>query len=263
MFFVLKKTLGWLANPLNLTLLLLVVSAFFFWQRRWAWGRRRVAVPCLAFAAALFAFFGNGGVCALLITSLESDYPAVPELVEGAPLPPALADCKYVLVLGAGAAYHPERSSLERLSAFSLQRLAEGIRILRCLPPDAKLLVCGWDGGSAREGVLPMAREYERAAVSLGVAGERIVRFEHARDTREEISAAKERAAGAKIAVVTTAFHMPRAMALCAEAGVAATACPTNFSTWEIRTSDFFRWSIGSLGISGYWVHEVLGRMFA
>jgi len=263
MFFILKKTLGWLALPFNLTLFLCACGAFVFWQRRWPHLRRSIAVPCLAAAAVLFLFFGNAGISNSLISSLENNYPAIPEINGSQQPPTALADCKYVLVLGAGAHYHPDRASVSRLSLFSLPRLAEGIRIFRALPPDAKLVVTGWDGGTAREGVLAMACEYERAAISLGVPKERIIRIETARDTRDEITQTKRRAGEARVALVTTAFHMPRAMQLCAETGLDATPCPTGFSTAETHWFDFLKWSPWALAQSGVWVHEFLGKLFA
>jgi hypothetical protein len=55
---------------------------------------------------------------------------------------------------------------------------------------------------------------------------------------------------------------MPRVMKLCRELRLEAAPCPTDFKVTEIRTGDYFSWYIWSLGQSGVWVHETLGKLF-
>jgi uncharacterized SAM-binding protein YcdF (DUF218 family) len=263
MFFFLKKALGWLAMPYNVTILAFLLGSFLLWQKRWLRFKRLGVGICFGIALALFGFFGNSGIGNYLVMALESDYPPIPEVKIGDPLPASLANCKYVIVLGAGVDSHPQRSALTRLSLYSLSRLTEGIRILNMLPADAKLVVSGWNGGSDEESAVSMALEYERAAISLGVPANRILRFDETRDTREEVSATKKLAANSRVALVTTAFHMPRAMKLCREIGVDATACPTGFLSVKPEWQNFFRWHMWMLGQSGVWVHEELGKIFA
>jgi uncharacterized SAM-binding protein YcdF (DUF218 family) len=282
-FFFLKKLLGWLAMPFNWVVFALLVGIILLRQKRYPKLRKRAGLPCLFIAFAGFAVLGNVGVSNALVALLEDAYPPVPETVPAtepapetvlgkptpalapapAPAPSSLSGCRYVFVAGAGAFHHPRRAALMRLSSYSLARLTEGIRILNMLPAETKLVVSGWDGGTGVAEVRTMAREYEQAAISLGVPASRIVRFDATRDTRQEIEALKKLAGGARVAVVTNAFHMRRLMGLCKELGVDAAPCPTGYSTGEARTGDFFKWGIGALGQSGVWLHEILGEIFA
>ncbi|MDR1496789.1 MAG: YdcF family protein [Puniceicoccales bacterium] len=164
------------------------------------------------------------------------------------------------MVLGGGVNYHKDRSALGRLSRPSLARLTEGMRISRVLP-EAGLIV---SGAGPEEG-LSAAREQERTLVSLGMERGRILRFDTTRDTREEIRALKKLAGNAPVALVTSAFHMKRAVALCKEMGVRAVPCPCDYLVFPAtqKTSDFFKWGFGALGSSAAWFHEWLGEIFA
>jgi uncharacterized SAM-binding protein YcdF (DUF218 family) len=162
--------------------------------------------------------------------------------------------------LGGGADFHADRSALARIGHSSRARLAEGIRLLRVLP-DAKLIT----SGSGQADLPTMSQEAEQAALSLGVAVERIIRFDDARDTREEIRALKKQVGDAPVALVTSAFHLPRAMALCKEMRVNAIPCPSDYWSGPAPLSfwAFFRWSGGGLSNSAFCFHEWLGRLAA
>jgi uncharacterized SAM-binding protein YcdF (DUF218 family) len=103
-----------------------------------------------------------------------------------------------------------------------------------------------------------------RAAISLGVAADRIHLIDTARDTDDESRAVKAIAGDDPVALVTSAWHMPRAEALFREADVNALPCPADFSA---RPDARFRWSdlgwdVDSLVRSTWAVHEDLGLLW-
>ncbi|MDR2512864.1 MAG: YdcF family protein [Puniceicoccales bacterium] len=259
MFFHLKKILGFWAMPLPLGFVAVVLGVMLLRQKRFRVLGRRAGWPCLICGCLLLLIFGNVGVANYLLFQLEERHAPIPELAQGMPPPDNLAPCQYVVVLGGGTLYHEGRSSLTRLSWHSLARLAEGLRLAHVLP-SAQLVVSGYSA----EDLLPtMASEYERAAISLGFASGRIVRFDTPKDTREEITELRARIGDAPVAVVTSAFHMERAMVLCRELRVNAVACPTAFSSRTQKNADFLKWSLGAYATSAVWFHEWLGRLFA
>jgi uncharacterized SAM-binding protein YcdF (DUF218 family) len=236
------------------------VGVFLLWQKRFPKLGRRGGRACLAFSVCWLAVFGNVGVCNYLLLGLENEFPAVPEFSEGVFPAKDLSACKYVMVLGGGVNYHKDRSALGRLGRPTLARLMEGMRIARVVP-EAKLIV---SGAGPEEG-LSAALEQERALASLGMERGRIARFDSTRDTREEIEALKKLAGVAPVALVTSASHLRRAMALCEEMGVRAVPCPCDYLVYPAtqETGDFFKWGYGALGGSAVWFHEWLGKLFA
>ena len=80
-------------------------------------------------------------------------------------------------------------------------------------------------------------------------------------DTKHEAHATRAIVDEAPVALVTSAWHMPRAMALFRAAGVNVVPCPTDF---QARPNTDFRWTDWTFDISGldrttFAVHEYLG----
>jgi uncharacterized SAM-binding protein YcdF (DUF218 family) len=220
MFFWLKKSVSFWLMPLPLCLVLVVLGV-------WGWrksktprrGRRLIGAGLL-----LLALCSNGLVSELLVRPLEERYPALPELGSNATPPAALARCQFVVVLGGGNGNSPALPALSQLSTSALGRITEGVRVLRALP-HARLIV----SGPGPLGELTHAETLARAAISLGVDPSRLVRIETARDTEDEAEEVRRIVGQAPVALVTSAWHMPRAMALFRHAGVNALPCPTDY----------------------------------
>jgi uncharacterized SAM-binding protein YcdF (DUF218 family) len=150
----------------------------------------------------------------------------MPEWVaDGAP-PTELAACRFVVVLGGGNGFTPGMAPNHLLSAGSLARIVEGTRLLAQLPA-AKLVVSG-PAIRARE---THATVLARTARALGVPAERIVYIDQARDTEEEAAAARRLVADGPVALVTSAWHMPRAVALFRHEGMRVLPCPADYLT--------------------------------
>lgn len=208
----------------------------------------------------LLLLLSNKFVSVQLVHPLEARYPAIPELVAGQPLPPPLAACRFVVVLGGGNGNSPGLSATNQLSTSALSRMTEAVRLLRVLP-EARLIVSGPGDDSGHP---THATMLGRAAESLGVDRSRIVYIDQARDTEDESQATAQIVGAAPFALVTSAWHMPRAMALFRHAGLAPLAAPADFSA---HTDDSFYWGdvlpdTSSLERSTWAVRERLGYLW-
>jgi uncharacterized SAM-binding protein YcdF (DUF218 family) len=252
MFFWVKKLLGYVLMPVPVCLVLAVVGVSLLWWTR----RRRLGLVLLSTATVLLLLFSNIMFSQWLVRPLENKFPAIPELHAGQPLPPELAACRYVVVLGSGNANTPGRSSLNLLSRSAQARVTEAVRILRHLP-EAKLVLSGPAVGDWPSHATVMSR----AALSLGLDPIRIHLIEKVRDTEDESLAVKNDIGDVPFALVTTAWHMPRAVALFRHAGLNPVPCPTDFTAQddgEFHVTDFL-WDVASIERSTATVRERLG----
>ena len=229
--FGLKKFVSFWLMPLPFCLtLLLVGTCYLFSPRLNRLGRRLVALGTL-----LLLLFGNKFVSTMLIRPLEQLYPSVPELSAAAPVPPRLAACRYIVVLGGGHGDVPAFSATNKLSSSGLARLVEGVRLARLLP-EARLVV----SGPGAPGFPSHGAVLAQAAVSLGIDRSRILIIDTAHDTEDESQATKAIVGTAHVALVTSAWHMRRAAGLFRRAGVAILPCPSDYLA---RTNDHFSWT--------------------
>lgn len=255
MLFWLKKFVTFWLMPLPVCLTLLLVG---LWLTRSA-KRARLGRALLLLGTVLLLLVTNKVVSKALIGPLEGRYPAVPELREGVSLPAGLADCRYVVVLGSGHSDTSGLSSTNQLSAAGIARLTEGVRILRALP-NAKLVVSGPPIGTNPSHATVLAR----AAESFGISRDRIVFVDNARDTEDESQAVKKLAGESPVALVTSAWHMPRSVGLFQHAEVIVRPCPTNYlgnRNRDFRWDDL-TWDSDSLGRSTAAIHEWLGLLW-
>src|ERR1019366_3924740 len=198
--FWLKKLVSFWLMPLPLCLALLFAGLLLGRRPRTQGVGRRL---CCA-AALLLLLLSNRAVSNRMVRPLESEYGAIPEVAPGLPAPPQIAGCAYIVVLGAGNSDMPGVPATGLLTTSALERIVEAVRLLRVLP-GARLLVSGntMAGGPSHATVLA------RAAEALGIAPSRITMIEPARDTEDESRAVARIAGGARVGLVTSAWHMP------------------------------------------------------
>jgi uncharacterized SAM-binding protein YcdF (DUF218 family) len=256
MFFWLKKFIAFWLMPLPLCLLLLTGGLVLLRSKR----RSRLGYALVLAGALLLLVLGNKAVSMALLRPLENFYPAVPEFVASQPLPPGLAACRFVAVLGGGHGDTPGRSAVNQLSNSSRGRLMEAVRLVRALP-DARLIVSGGgeDGRPSHAAVLA------RAAESLGVDPARIIRLETPRDTEDEARELRRVVGAAPFALVTSAGHLRRAAGFMHGAGLHPLPCPADYAARPspgFRLSDY-TWDTDSLERSTKAIYERLGHLWA
>ncbi|PZR15556.1 MAG: hypothetical protein DI539_18300 [Flavobacterium psychrophilum] len=165
----------------------------------------------------------------LLIRNLEQHYP-VYKPVGNEKLP--------VLVLGN---YHADDTSLcpsQKLSAQSLERITESVRIYK-LQSSCPIAFSGF----AVNNKVSTGKIGSEAAVSLGVSPKDTIVLPAPRNTYEEALAYKKRfGTKNKFILVTNATHMPRAMAVFQKLGMQPIAAPTGFLIKEGTGESMYSW---------------------
>lgn len=244
MSFELKRAVDVLTDPLSLALLLALVAGILRWARR-----ARLA-GSLAMVAALVAYAGSTVfVGDALLAPLESRFPPLSD----SRLPPAAA---YVAVLGTG--YDP-RGGVPVTAALAedgLVRIVEGVRLMRRIGA-SHLIV----SGGAPPGHVPSARGYAQLARDLGVADDALIVNDAPLDTRAEAHALVAKIGSSPFVLVTSAYHMPRAMRDMSLAGARAIPAPTGQLALRDVPCGWHCWlpTAGGLQRSQRALHEYLG----
>lgn len=222
MFFVLSKTFGVMLLPTNLLIELGLLGAVLLVTRIASLGRRILVAAIVLLAICGYSPFGN-----LVLYPLEQRFPPW-DTTEGAP--------DGIIVLGGpvdpdlSAFYHRPvvTSSADRMIAAAA---------LAYRYPNARLV---YTGGSARL-ISNDEKEADYASdvfESLGIAKSRLIMERLARNTAENAAFTKalvKPKAGERWLLVTSAFHMPRAVGLFRKAGFAVEAYPVD---WRIGGRD-------------------------
>jgi uncharacterized SAM-binding protein YcdF (DUF218 family) len=260
--FLVKKIVGHLLMPLPLALGLLTLGLLLIGLRRRARGWALIGLGWLVLVVA-----SNRGVSHALTASLETQFPPAPV----SPVdtwPAELRESGFVAVLGGGNGDRPGLSAGQRLSPSARARLVEGLRVALALP-GSWLVVSGptdaFDDATVQAPV-PHARVLADAAVELGFPRERIVEITTARDTAEEVVAIKQLIGEERVALVSSAWHLPRAMHLAETEGVAAFACPADYlggRDARVKKLSWVTWDGESLVNTTRAWREYLGQAWA
>jgi uncharacterized SAM-binding protein YcdF (DUF218 family) len=241
----LQKALGRLVMPMGLLWLVLLFGALVFWHRN-QMGEWAAAMLAFVFAGLV----GNGPVATSLIATLEAEVPRNAELDE---------PFDAVIVLGGGTKGDAERGF--ELST-SGDRVFLGARLFRA--GKTPLLVTS---GSPVPGV--GAHHSHRASASLwqemGIPTLAIIEVKGATNTSEEAKAhaALIRERGWKrVGLVSSAWHLPRALALFEKEGVRVHPLPADHrgdpEPWRGLLSMIPTGGAAALMSQALW--EVLGR---
>lgn len=219
---LIKQLVGELARPLVVSALIGTAAVICRLQ-----GWRRSAALTSALAV-LIAYLGAlVPVGSALIGPLERQYPPLrTELPK-----PAIQN---IVVLG--SAYNPSGGIpiTAALNEVGLVRIVEGIRLMRRLGA-TKLVVSG--GAPAGQG--RSAIGYAELARELGVSDSSLVILDTPRDTAAEARVVTELLGQSPFVLVTSAFHMPRAMRLMQRNGAHPIPAPTG----QLADNAAIRWS--------------------
>jgi len=226
MTFALSKILWPITQPSNLLLLLLVIGLVAWRARDARWGRRLVTAVGLGLAVLGLLPVGSG-----LLHPLESRFPqprAMPAKIDG------------IVVLG--GAIQRKLSQVWGRPALNerAERMTAALALARRYPA-AKLVFTGGIGGLSQAG--PTEAEVARAFFAeQGLDPARIL-FEHrSRNTYENAIDSYRLvhpAPGQIWLLVTSAFHMPRALGVFRQAGWTMIPYPVDYQTTGGFPSDW------------------------
>jgi uncharacterized SAM-binding protein YcdF (DUF218 family) len=260
MFVYLTKIVWALLSPLSLTLIL---SALGLVLVAIGWRRTGIASGTLGLLILALSTCTNFGE--VLIAPLENRFVRVAE--------PAHIDGIVVLGGGMDQAVNTVRKGWEL--KYSGDRFVETLR-LALTHPEAKLVL---SGGVAvtNEGEEPEADAAARFYRAFGIAADRLIIEPKSRNTEENAQFSKELAApkpGETWLLVTSAFHMPRSMALFRRAGFEVIAWPADYMS---AGNQSFALSLGDAsdklvttnlavrewaGLVGYWLAGKIDSVF-
>ncbi|PLY06859.1 MAG: hypothetical protein C0625_07915 [Arcobacter sp.] len=243
MLFTIKKFISMFLMPMSLGLILLFLGIIFLLSKNYKRAKFFLISSFIWLALIGYSPFSN-----YLIQPLENQYKSYIDV------DPKI---EYVLVLGSGHVTNDKMSKLSQLSTSALMRLTEGIRIYRKLD-NGKLILSGYAGEDIKT---PHAFISRDVAISLGVPASDIITQEEAKDTAEEAEYAKKTVNKNKFVLVTSAFHMPRAINIFESANLSPIAAPTDFLSKE--DGDYKREPRGKeIRKSELAIHEYLGTFW-
>jgi uncharacterized SAM-binding protein YcdF (DUF218 family) len=239
--FYLKKTISFFIEPYGFILLLLFLSLFFLYKKRY-----KVVTIFLSFGFGLYLLFAYPPFSNLLVKPLEERYHTYKYD----------HNISFIHVLGHGSNddYTQPISSL--LTDAALKRVVEGVIIYK-KQPHAKLIFTGFAGGST----LATAKANAMVAMELGVDKKDIIINDLPKDTAEEVAYVKTLVGDAPFVVVTSAMHLPRTMALYHKAGLDPIPAPCDFKKFTVR-SLLDKPEAVSLQNSQNAVHEYIGILW-
>jgi uncharacterized SAM-binding protein YcdF (DUF218 family) len=219
LFFLLSKTLGIMLLPTNLLIGIGLVGAILLATRSELIGRKLMTVSIALLAICGFSPLGN-----LVLYPLESRFP---------PWDPARGAPDGIVVLG--GSIDPDLSAAHGVTVFSgsVDRIIAAAALAHRYPK-ARLV---FSGGNANLVSSDAAKEADYAMAvfeSLGISKERLIMERRSRNTQENAEFSKAIAApksGERWLLVTSAFHMPRAVGLFRKAGFAVEPYPVDWRT--------------------------------
>jgi uncharacterized SAM-binding protein YcdF (DUF218 family) len=221
--YILKKIISAFLLPLPVFLILLTVGVCLLWFTR---RQRAGKILCSAGLLAL-GLFSYDAVSDLLLAPLEDDFP--PLLVADHPAPgdAAARQARWIVVLGGGYSVAPSLPATSELNVVTLARLVEAVRLKNQIPA-AKLVVSGGYGVGAT-----MADVFTDAAVSLGVPRGDVVAERRTFDTADEARFIHEIVRDAPFILVTSASHLPRAVALFRKQGMSPLPAAADYGSLD------------------------------
>jgi len=186
-----------------------------------------------------------------LVTALEGPP------TEGAALSaPNSADTS-VIVLGSGELWTPGGQAAPRLDENGWERLHQGVRLWR--RTGGTLIMTGGPGGADQP---TLAGQMGIVATELGVPSSHIALALNSRTTYEDLFSAKPLLRPGPVWLVTSAIHMPRAMAVAGQLGIEASPYPVDFR--QIRHVTWRAWipDNASADRMSAALHELVGRAY-
>lgn len=246
-WFSFKKLLSIYINPVAITLELvflgIVLIGFASRRPRKPPGPRWVKVRAFIGDLGLFLVFlgiltlfgaGIDPVAHALALRLEERYPPLEER-DGRPFVPG-AEPEAIVVLAAGHRSVERKPTLSRLTRHGLARVTGGVDLWKSFPA-ARFIITG-----NPEETAAMRAIAER----LGVPADHIVEESESRDTKDHPRKLAPILGDARFLLVTSAMHMPRAVALFRATGLDPVPAPVDFMVWP-TPADYDPYQPGSI----------------
>ncbi len=238
-------------DPLSLSIILLAAGVLIIIALK---RKQRLGKWLIAAAFVILMLASSGITSVYLLSGLENAYPVFKPDKENT------RGIKWIVILGGGKNTCPDVPVSGRLDQEALQRLVEGIYISRRVPA-ARIIL----SGGIPENGMSNSKAYEITAVTLGIDKSRIVMEERPRDTFEEAVKIRETVKRDRFILVTSAYHMKRAMALFKKQGMHPVPAPAGHLTGDCFhfKPENILFSSRNIQNSSRAVHELLGILYS
>ena len=247
--FLLKKITGLLLSPLTVCIVLFVSGLFLLLFTR----RQRTGKFTVTLGVVFLLLMSYDALPDRALGTLEHRYPPLKKI-------DPISDIKWIVVLGGGHITDPNLPLASRLSGESLSRLIEGVIIHKRLPESRMIL----SGGNIFDPV-PESKSMAELAIILGIDKDDIHEEPAGLDTEDQAILINKIVGKDKFILVTSAFHMPRSMALFQKQGMHPIPATAGHRIKDKETIDPFMFFPDSGGIEKmeFAVHEYLGMLWA
>lgn len=254
MLFTLKKIVSrfFFPMPLVFEVFLLGIILIRFTKKQ------RTGKALVISSFVLLFLFSNSCVANRLMSPLEKHY--APLCVEDTACQRKIDSVPYIVVLGGGHNSNPQYPITDQINIETMVRVAEAIRLHRYFP-QSKII---FSGGLAYDPV-PNAEIMARTAMVMGLDSAQFVLETKSLDTHAEAVLLLPMLKTRPFIMVTTASHMPRAMAMFRKKGMRPIAAPVGFAVKERANlhPDLLFPKAGSLKKSENAFYEYIGLAWA
>lgn len=226
----------------------MLIGLFLLWTRE----AKRLRNACFITGFLVITLFSLHPIAYQLINPLQSQYK---------PLLTIPTPVTRVVVLGGGISGGKNYPANLTLGSASLSRLVEGIRLFKLIQknnPHAELVL---SGGRVYQSPA-VAGTMRNTAVMLGVPPQNISIEDGSLDTGDEAVFLQKTLLDEPFILVTSAYHMPRAMRLFEAEGMHPIAAPTEFLGTGLSFFTAYFPGSRNLFISDVAIHEYLGLLF-
>lgn len=195
-----------LLSPTSFLGILLIISTLLLWK-----GKLKTGKVLVTITTGLFILLSTGPVKTIFYSLFEAETKVAPE------------DYQYVVVLG-GKIFPNEAHPLSsQISPSLLSRLSHGVA-LTLRNPESKLIVTGNGAGEIEE-----AQLMKNFALQMGVSPDRIIVEDKSMNTQDHPVYLEPILKGKKFLLVTSAYHMRRAIRNFRAHGLEGTPAPTDY----------------------------------
>lgn len=243
--FLIRKAIAAFILPPGIFIVILMFAAVWFFLRR------KVAPGLVTFLIALVMWGASiTPVSDALMRGLEHDF-SIPRDPKGD-----------VIVLLGGGVYGkvPDMTGTGAPSEEMYGRIVTAVRLQKKL--DVPIIVSGGKVFEHKEAEAPIVRRF---LLDLGVAPQKIIVEERSRDTFENAQYTKELCRELRLkrpVVVTSAYHLKRAVLSFRKAGMEVTPFPASFKSAQGKQYDWTDYLPGDYRRVAAAVHEYLGIAF-
>ena len=262
MFFFASKIFWMIGSPINLLLFATLIGVLLCFGSRARFGRGLALTAILVLLAAATLPLGM-----LLIAPLEDRFH---------PPPPDLPPPEGIIVLGGAIDDGVSRARGQTVFDEGGERLTEAVVLAKRFPQARVVYTSGSSSFTAETST--EALQARKFMAQMGIAPERVTIEDKSRNTDENArftAAIVHPEPSQRWIVVTSAFHMPRAMGLFEKAGFHPIAYPVGFRTrgrWSddlrltfepVRNLRIFEIAVHEwIGLAAYWASGRIDRLF-